>query len=126
VQVERLRERQDALHAKAEGILAEFLPVIVEHGPAPEPLRVQGYGGKLDARTKLQGWYLRINKTAALGVDGRFYILIAPLTLADKMTGVTPKPTRPPMVLGEGGRDGESIDLPVALERLLPGWRELG
>ena len=125
VQAERLQERVDALHAKAEGILAEFLPVVVAHGPAPEPLRVRGYGGRGSARTPLQGWYLRGNRTAALGTDGNFYVLIAPLSTMDRLRGVRPAPARPPMVLGEGGKDGESIELLVSLERILPGWRSL-
>lgn len=126
MQAERLQERLDALHAKAEEILAEFLPVVTQHGPEPEPLRVLGYGGRGSARTPLRGWYLRGNRTAALGTDGSFYVLIAPLSLTDRLKGVRPAPARPPMVLGEGGRDGESIELVVALDRLLPGWRELG
>jgi hypothetical protein len=125
VQADRLRERQEALNDKAEGIIAEFMPAVRAYGPSPEALRVVGYGGAGTARTPLTGWYLRINKTAGIDVDGNFYVLTAPLSTMDRLRGVHPKPSRPPMVLGEGGRDGESIDLPVALERLLPGWRGL-
>ncbi len=123
LQAERLQERLDALHTKAEGILAEFMPVVTEHGPAPVPLKVLGYGGRGEARTPLKGWYLRGNRTAALGTDGRFYVLIAPLSVVDRVKGVRPTPERPPMVLGEGGKDGESIELEVSLERIVPGWR---
>ncbi|WP_245534412.1 hypothetical protein [Xylanimonas cellulosilytica] len=125
VQAERLRARQDAVHAQAEGLLAEFLPVVAAHGPQPEPLRVRGYGGRGEARTPLKGWYLRFDRTAALATDGRFYMLIAPLSALDRLRGVRPAPARPPMVLGEGGKDGESVELPIALERVLPGWRDL-
>jgi hypothetical protein len=125
VQAERLRARQDAVHQQAEALLREFLPVVQAHGPAPEPLRVRGYGGRGEARTRLRGWYLRFDRTAALGADGNFYMLIAPLSALDRLRGVHPEPARPPMVLGEGGKDGESVELPVALERVLPGWRTL-
>ncbi len=124
VQAERLRARQDAVHQQAEGLLAEFLPVVTAHGPAPVPLRVRGYGGRGVARTPLKGWYLRFDRTAALGTDGKFYMLIAPLSGLDRLKGVRPTPARPPMVLGEGGKDGESVELPIALERVFPGWRE--
>ncbi|MCL1899613.1 MAG: hypothetical protein FWG11_03670 [Promicromonosporaceae bacterium] len=124
-QHERLQERRDAQHAKAEEMLAEFLPVVRAHGPRPVPLRVTGYGGKGVAKTPLRGWYLRTNRTAALGEDGHFYLLIAPLSPRDRLLGCQPDPSRPPLVLGEGGRDGESIDLADALERVLPGWRDL-
>ncbi|GAB2468704.1 hypothetical protein GCM10007967_23480 [Xylanimonas ulmi] len=125
VQADRLRARQDAVHEQAEGLLREFLPVVLAHGPAPTPLRVRGYGGRGEARTPLRGWHLRLDRTAALGADGHFYVLIAPLSALDRVRGVRPAPARPPMVLGEGGKDGESVELPVALERVLPGWREL-
>ncbi|WP_165350419.1 hypothetical protein [Xylanimonas protaetiae] len=125
VQAERLRARQDAVHAQAEGLLAEFLPVVTAHGPDPVPLRVRGYGGRGEARTPLKGWYLRFDRTAALATDGSFYTLIAPLSAVDRLRGVHPTPARPPMVLGEGGKDGESVELPIALERVLPGWRTL-
>ncbi|QAY64076.1 hypothetical protein ET495_13555 [Xylanimonas allomyrinae] len=125
VQAERLRARQDAVHRQAEALLSEFLPVVTAHGPAPQALRVRGYGGRGEARTRLRGWYLRMDRTAALGTDGRFYVLIAPLSAVDRLRGVHPAPARPPLVLGEGGKDGESVELPVALERVLPGWRGL-
>jgi hypothetical protein len=125
VQAERLRARQDAVHTQAEMLIAQFLPVVTAHGPAPVPLRVRGYGGRGEARTPLTGWYLRLDRTAAVGSDGRYYTLTAPLSLADRLRGITPAPVRPPMILGDGGKDGESVELPVALERVLPGWRDL-
>jgi hypothetical protein len=124
IQQERLRQRQSAEHSQAEQLLAEFLPVVTEHGPDPVALEVQGYGGHGRARTKLRGWYLRNNRTVALGTDGYFYVLIAPLSLVDRVRGVVPRPTRPPIVIGEGGKDGDSIALTDALERVLPNWRE--
>lgn len=107
MQAERLRARQDAVHQKAEALLHEFLPVVQEHGPAPEPLRVRGYGGRGDARTRLRGWYLRLDRTAALGDDGSFYVLIAPLSALDKVRGVHPAG---PAADGAGrGRQGRGV-----------------
>lgn len=125
IQQERLDARRDALHQQAEALLAEFFAVVVSHGPTPTRLKVRGYGGKGEARTRLTGWYLRADRTAALGTDGAFYVLIAPLSTLDRLRGTTPTSTRPPMILGEGGKDGESIDLPDALEKVLPNWRNL-
>lgn len=123
VQAERLRARQEAEHARADAMLREFVRVAGERGLEPEPLQVKGYGGRGTARTPLRGWYLRQDRSAGVSTDGDFYVLTAPLTVVDRVRGVHPAPQPPPLVLGAGGKDGESVDLPVALERLLPGWR---
>ncbi|MFC8731989.1 hypothetical protein ACFT5B_05970 [Luteimicrobium sp. NPDC057192] len=100
-------------------MLAEFVERALAHGPAPVPLRVRAYGGGSSYRTPLRGWYLRTDRTAAVGEDGSFYVLTAPRSLRARLTGTTPTPSDPPLVLGAGGRDGESVDLDVALERAL-------
>ncbi|NNU26631.1 hypothetical protein [Isoptericola sediminis] len=120
----RLAARQDAEHRRAEELLGRFVAAAREVGPDPEPLQVKGYGGRGTARTPLQGWYLRADRTAAVSTDAEFYVLTAPLTLLDRVRGVRPAATRPPLVLGAGGKDGDSIDLVDALERLVPGWRD--
>ncbi|RPF20491.1 hypothetical protein [Myceligenerans xiligouense] len=123
LQARRLSERQDAEHARAEMMLAEFVAAARDADLAAEPLVVRGYGGRGTARTPLRGWYLRTDRTAAVSDDGGFYVLTAPLTLLDRIRGVRPEPKRPPLVLGAGGKDGDSIDLAMALDRLLPGWQ---
>ncbi|WP_277207290.1 hypothetical protein [Isoptericola croceus] len=120
----RLAARQDAEHRLAEAMLAEFVTAAGAARLAAEPLQVKGYGGRGTARTSLRGWYLRTDRTAAVSTAGDFYVLTAPLGLLDRVRGVRPEPKRPPLVLGAGGKDGDSIDLVDALERLLPGWRE--
>jgi hypothetical protein len=122
VQAERLRARQDAEHARADAMLREFVRVAADRGLEAEPLQVKGYGGRGTARTPLRGWYLRQDRSAGVSTDGDFYVLTAPLTVVDRVRGVRPVPQPPPLVLGAGGKDGESVDLPDALERLLPGW----
>ena len=120
----RLAERQSAEHERAEALLASFLPVVKAHGPAPVELVVQGYGGQGSAKSNLRGWYLRNNRTCALGTDGKFYVLIAPLNrFHPSFMKVKVAPTRPPLIIGEGGKDGDSIDLADAVERILPNWR---
>ncbi len=123
VHAERLRARQDAEHAQADAMLREFARVAASRGLEPEDLQVKGYGGRGTARTDIRGWYLRQDRTAGVSTDGDFHVLTAPLTLLDRVRGVRPEPQKPPLVLGAGGKDGDSVDLAVALERLLPGWR---
>ena len=123
VQADRLAQRQNAEHVKAEALLAEFLPVVLAHGPAPEQLQVGGFDGRGQAKSNVRGWYLRKNHTVGLGIDGKFYILSAPLSFKDRFRAVQITPTRPPLQLGKGGRDGEAMDLSEALEQLFPNWR---
>ncbi len=125
VHADRLRRRQEAEHARAGHLLREFAAV-ARHRLPPEQLRVRGYDGRTTARSDVTGWYLRTDRSAGLSTTGEFYVLTGPLGLVDRLRGVTLRPAPPPMVLGAGGKDGESVDLPVALERLLPGWRERG
>ena len=60
-------------------------------------------------KTDKVGWYLRKNQSLAIGEDGSYY--------ADRPEGrgsgspVKLKPTPPPLIVGKGGRDGESGDL---------------
>ncbi len=120
---ERLRQRQQAEHDRAAALLRAFVAVAVDRLPA-ERLRVLGYGGRGSARSDVTGWYLRSDRTAGVSTEGEFYVLTAPLSARERLLGVTLRPSPPPMVLGAGGKDGDSIDLPDALERLLPGWSE--
>lgn len=121
-QERRLHARKEVEHSKARAILAEFVAVARERLPT-ERLVVKGYGGRGSARSDVEGWYLRIDKTIGLGIDGSFYVLTAPLGVLDRVRGVQLIPTPPPLIIGAGGKDGDTIELLAALERLLPGWR---
>jgi hypothetical protein len=121
-QERRLHARQEVEHAKARKILGEFVAVARDRLPT-EPLVVKGYGSRGTAKSDVEGWYLRIDKTVGLGTDGEFYVLTAPLGLLDRIRGVHLTPTPPPLIIGAGGKDGDSIELVAALDRLLPGWR---
>lgn len=89
--------------------------------PDRHPLAARSYDGRARYRTPLRGWYLRRNESVAVGTDGEFYVLTVPPSLRARFTGVSPEPSDPPLVLGKGARDGESIDLADALARALAG-----
>lgn len=110
-----LARRQAAEHAQARELIGEFVAQARSRGVPPVPLRARSYDGRHRYRTPLHGWYLRRNESVAVSTDGTFYVLNVPTSLLALVRGVTPEPADPPMVLGKGGRDGESIDLPDAL-----------
>lgn len=112
---ESLDRRRRAEHAQARALLAEFLEEVSRSGPAPVPLHARSYDGRHRYRTALRGWYLRRNQSVAVGTDGEFYVLTVPASLGALLRGARPEPSEPPLVLGKGGRDGESIDLADAL-----------
>jgi hypothetical protein len=119
---EALARRRQAETARAGEMLRRFAAAAGRAGLPPEPLRVHDYGGRGTSRTPLTGWYLRGDRTVAVGTDGRFYVLTARLSVLDRLRGRSVAPEDPPLVLGAGGKDGDSIDLATALTRLLPGW----
>lgn len=120
-----LRARQEAEHSQASALVTRFLAAARQAGLEPVALRVKGYNGG-SASTGLRGWYLRSNETVALSTEGSFYVLTMPLGLRQRLLGASPAPEPVPLVLGEGGRDGDVLPLTAALDRLLPGWQEAG
>ncbi|EYR63539.1 hypothetical protein N866_19870, partial [Actinotalea ferrariae CF5-4] len=122
-QADALARRQAAEHTAARRLLADFVAAAQERGPAPVPLRARSYDGRHRYRTPLEGWYLRRNESVAVSTSGDFYVLGVPGSLRALVRGVVPVPADPPLVLGRGGRDGESVDLADALRAVLDGER---
>jgi hypothetical protein len=112
-----LASKQEAETARARRLIAEFLP----EAPAPQPLTCLSYNGRTRFRTPLTGWYLNQARTIAVGTDGEYYVLLVPHSFRARLTGLTPRPSRPPLIVGEGGRDGESMPLRDLLARLRTG-----
>ncbi|KRD42732.1 hypothetical protein ASE38_00025 [Cellulomonas sp. Root930] len=116
---ELLEGRQRAESARAQEQIDAFLRRALTFGPAPVPLSARSYDGRARYRTPLTGWYLRRDETVAVDTDGKFYVLTAPSSLAARFRGVSPEPSAPPLVIGAGGKDGESLDMSEALARVL-------
>jgi hypothetical protein len=113
-----LERRRAAEADRARGLLADFVRESLALGPVPVPLRARSRDGRHRYRTALTGWYLKQNESVAVGTDGEFYVLSASPSLAAWFRRVPLTPSDPPLVLGAGGRDGESIDLAAALDRV--------
>ncbi|QIK83975.1 hypothetical protein [Sanguibacter sp. HDW7] len=120
VHEQRLREKQAGETARARVLVEDFLVRARAQGVEPEPLLARDYSGGGPYRTGLRGWYVRANRSAAIGEDGEFYVLTVAGGLVARLRGSRPEPSDPPITLGKGGRDGESIDLRDALARVVP------
>lgn len=112
---EALERRRAGEAARASELLAEFVSEARRRGIPPVRLQARSYDGRSRYRTSTEGWYLRRNESVAVGVDGAFYLLNVPASFRARLRGATLEPSDPPLVLGKGARDGESIDLVDAL-----------
>jgi len=114
------RARSESL--QAQKLIDEFVVTAKAKGIAPHPLRAKLYSGQ-PVKTDKVGWYLRKNQSVAIGDDGSYYVLAVPGGLRERLSGVKLTPSPPPLVVGEGGRDGETAALADFLRwRLEPGW----
>jgi hypothetical protein len=95
---------------QAQRLIDAFVVDARAQGLAPEPLRATLYSGQ-SVKTDKVGWYLRKNQSLAIGEDGSYYVLTVPGGLRERFAGVKLTPSPPPLVVGRGGRDGETGSL---------------
>jgi hypothetical protein len=107
----RHHRRRAAESAQARALVAAFAEAAAARGLRPTELRARAYSGRTTYRTGITGWYLKRNASLGVGSDGAFYVLSAPTSLRSRVRGVTIEPEDPPLVVGVGGRDGESMPL---------------
>jgi hypothetical protein len=105
-------------------LLLDFVQAARDRGLTPVPLEARARTGRATYRTGLTGWYLKRNRTVGVDTAGDFYVLSAPASLGARLTGVTLVPSDPPLVVGAGGRDGESIPLDELLTLRLQGGKD--
>lgn len=94
----------------AQQLIDAFLVDVRAAGIAPEPLRARLLSGH-EVKTDKTGWYLRKNRSVAIGTDGGYYVLVIGGGLRERLGGVHLQPTPPPLTVGAGGRDGETASL---------------
>ncbi|MEU6078083.1 hypothetical protein [Micromonospora sp. NPDC047074] len=111
--------RRATEQAEAAEQVAWFVAEAVRRGLPTDRLTARGYDGRGSYRTRLRGWYVDRAHTRAVDVDGRFYLLTVAGGLRARLFGADPQPGPPPLVVGAGGRDGESIPLRTLLARRL-------
>jgi len=108
--VELAEQSARAEAQQAQQLIDAFVAEATRRGITPEPLRATLLDGA-SVRTDKQGWYLRRNHSIAIGTDGGYYVLTVPGGTMARLRGVRLQPSLPPMVVGRGGRDGETGDL---------------
>jgi hypothetical protein len=114
------QEAGRAAEAKqAAVLLADFVREAAERGLTPETLRARSFNGSATYRTRLRGWYLKANRSIAVGADGEFYVLTVPSSVRARFTGAEVTPSVPRLVVGAGGGDGETMPLAQLLRRRL-------
>lgn len=118
---EALAAKQAAETAQARQLVAEFVRAAREQGLPTVALRALPYDGGGGYRTGLRGWYIHPDHSVAVGEDGQYYVLGVPPSVKARLTGVSVVPSDPPLIVGEGARDGASAPLGHLLSRALSG-----
>jgi hypothetical protein len=108
--VELAAGQERAESKKAQVLIDQFLVDARAAGIDPQPLKATLYTGQ-SVKTDKVGWYLRKNQSLAIGDDGSYYVLTVPGGLRERFTGVKLTASAPPLIVGKGGRDGETGDL---------------
>lgn len=104
---------------QAGQLLADFVRRATERGLPTVVLRAKAFDGHATYRTRLRGWYLKANRSVAVGADGRYYVLTVPSSLRARFTGADVTPSAPRLIVGAGGGDGETMPLEKLLQRRL-------
>jgi hypothetical protein len=113
------RERRAREAERTAELIKAFVADAAARGIAPIELTAPAHRGRVRYRTGLRGWYLDRHDRLAVDTEGRFYVLTTPNSLRARFTGATVEPRPAPLVVGEGGRDGDSIPLRDLLKRRL-------
>lgn len=108
------RERA-AEQAEAARLVARFAAEATRRGLRTSRLTATSYDGRGRYRTHLTGWYVDRARSRAVDREGRFYLLTVPASLRARLLGARPEPSAPPLIVGRGGRDGESLPLATLL-----------
>ena len=110
-QAARLARKRAAETEQAQVVLTGFVAAAQQQALPVVELRARAQNGRSLYRTGLRGWYLRRNCSLAVDQEANFYLMTAPTSLSSKVRGVTLTPSDPPLIVGVGGRDGESMPL---------------
>jgi hypothetical protein len=104
---------------EAGALLADFVRHAAERGLPPQPLSARTFDGRSNYRTRVRGWYLKSNRSVAVGEDAGYYVLSVPASLKSRFAGAEISPSVPRLIVGAGGGDGETMPLARLLDQRL-------
>ncbi|BAL91642.1 hypothetical protein AMIS_64220 [Actinoplanes missouriensis 431] len=104
---------------QAEALLDSFVRAAAERGLDPHLLSARTLDGRSTYKTHVRGWYLKSDRSIAVGEDGEYYILTVPPSLRARFAGADLSPSRARLIVGAGGGDGDPIPLRQLLDRRL-------
>lgn len=113
---EAQRRRREQESAEAQVFVDRFVERAKQEGLPTEELRARPWSGRGRYRTGVVGWYLRRDRSVGVGTDGAYYVLVVSPERLGRWRTVPVAPTPPPLQVGQGARDGESVALDVLLE----------
>ena len=117
--VEAQRRRSEQESAQAQVLVDRFVARATEIGLATEQLTARPWSGGGRYRTGIVGWYLRRDRSMGVDRDGRYYQLVVAPERFGRWRTVRVSPSPPPLQVGRGARDGESVALDALLEMRL-------
>lgn len=112
----RLDAQRQVESVAARALIEAFVARARDEGVEAQLLKARSRTGKALLKTNVTGWYIKRDHSLGVGVDGQFYILGADDGLKARLKGVVLTPSDPPLEIGRGARDGESMPLETALE----------
>jgi hypothetical protein len=121
--VEARRREDEREAAKAQLLVDRFVARAKQDRLATEELTARPWSGNGRYRTGVVGWYIRNDHSLGIGEDGGYYVLVVPPVRFGRWRGVRLDPSPPPLVVGRGARDGETVDLAALLDLRLR-WPE--
>jgi hypothetical protein len=102
--------------AQAQVLIDRFMVQAMEAGLATQELLARPWSGRGRYRTGVIGWYLRRDGSIGVGTDGGYYVLLVAPVRFGRWRTVPVAPSPPPLQVGRGARDGESIGLDALLQ----------
>jgi hypothetical protein len=117
--VEAQKRRSEQESAQAQVLVDRFVAQATQAALATEELTARPWSGRGRYRTGVTGWYLRRDRSVGVGLDGGYYVLVVAPVRFGRWRTVRVDPTPPPLQVGRGARDGESVALDELLQTRL-------